>query len=407
MPAAVPPPTACLDVDFWRDARQVAELLGDPSIRSCEVSPWTGGGGASADAHVLRVGRAAADGGAERSTEYFLKTTAPGKLGVSKAVGLAREGIILGVAPELPALARVAPKCLFAHGDMDEGKKVLVMHMVRGVQSGYFFGNHSPHNWGKDIAVLTASCPAIDEERVCCMAAEVAAKLHATAWGKEETLLHDSKFSALRSRGWARGEDQESWQSTQGWATTGWATAKENLMGPESKIVWDPLMIRVMDAAMARTTWEAYQAEWSKLTKTLLHGDFHPANMIVVPKNGDAGDEATDHEIVLLDWEVVGVGSGPQDLGQYMISHSTPASRRALAPKMIAAYVAALAAEGVETSVEAVMEEYVRGGLGRWLWLLPVCCSMEPAWVQYFQDQVAAFIHDHGITPETAPIVRA
>ena len=37
----------------------------------------------------------------------------------------------------------------------------------------------------------------------------------------------------------------------------------------------------------------------------------------------------TDFDLILLDWEMVGVGSGPQDIGQYMISHTAPEERRA------------------------------------------------------------------------------
>ena len=39
---------------------------------------------------------------------------------------------------------------------------------------------------------------------------------------------------------------------------------------------------------------------------TLVHGDFHAGNQLFDRKTG---------EITTLDWEVVGLGSGPQELG--------------------------------------------------------------------------------------------
>ena len=45
---------------------------------------------------------------------------------------------------------------------------------------------------------------------------------------------------------------------------------------------------------------------------------FFPSFFIVINKD----------ELVLVDFEVVGVGSGPQDIGQYMISHLTPEKRK-------------------------------------------------------------------------------
>ena len=34
-----------------------------------------------------------------------------------------------------------------------------------------------------------------------------------------------------------------------------------------------------------------------------------------------------DFKLLLLDWENVGIGSGPQEIGQYLISHMDPSLR--------------------------------------------------------------------------------
>ena len=43
-------------------------------------------------------------------------------------------------------------------------------------------------------------------------------------------------------------------------------------------LVIDPLLEALIDAAFARTTWEAFQEVWTKLPLTLVHGDFHPVS---------------------------------------------------------------------------------------------------------------------------------
>ena len=62
--------------------------------------------------------------------------------------------------------------------------------------------------------------------------------------------------------------------------------------------------------------WENYKEEIriKKLPWTFIHGDFHPGNIMWMP------DDPTC-KVRLFDWEMVGVGFGPQELGQYVISH--------------------------------------------------------------------------------------
>ena len=60
-----------------------------------------------------------------------------------------------------------------------------------------------------------------------------------------------------------------------------------------------------------------------KLTlNTFVNGDCWPRNVMLSP-NADIGQ----HQLRLLDWEMTGLGSGPQDLGQYVISNIDPTER--------------------------------------------------------------------------------
>ena len=56
---------------------------------------------------------------------------------------------------------------------------------------------------------------------------------------------------------------------------------------------------------------------------TLVHGDAHAHNFMWVRQRSAAARQ------FLIDFEMVGVGAGAQELGQYMISHVPPEMRRA------------------------------------------------------------------------------
>ena len=48
-----------------------------------------------------------------------------------------------------------------------------------------------------------------------------------------------------------------------------------------------------------------------------------------------SGEKHIDAELKLLDFETVGLGSGPQDIGQYLISNISPEKRRELEPSIV------------------------------------------------------------------------
>lgn len=51
-----------------------------------------------------------------------------------------------------------------------------------------------------------------------------------------------------------------------------------------------------------------------------------------------------------LDWEMVGLGSGPQEVAQYVISHMEPSTRRECEKELLDAYYDQLIEGGVDSS---------------------------------------------------------
>jgi Phosphotransferase enzyme family len=153
---------------------------------------------------------------------------------------------------------------------------------------------------------------------------------------------------------------------------------------------WSQFMIDLLDCSFSRVSWMQFQeglkgpAGW-----TIIHGDYHPANIMV--RRGT-------NELVLLDWEMVGIGSGPQDLGQYVISHLAPADRRLVEMDALRRYYEELTS--IDKSIvswDVCLDEYRQGGVCRWVWLVAYIADVCPDnMTQFFVDQLEAFAEDHG-----------
>jgi hypothetical protein len=141
-----------------------------------------------------------------------------------------------------------------------------------------------------------------------------------------------------------------------------------------------------------------------------VHGDFYPGNCLWLTPPTHTWSESTS-AVRLLDWEMCGIGSGPQYLGQYMLSNMEPKERRTHEGSLVQAYHAVLQKLGVAVSWDCVWEEYHVGGLERWLWFLVYFLGQAhnpnlAGWAQFFHDQMASFLHDHALTVDDITQVR-
>jgi hypothetical protein len=102
-----------------------------------------------------------------------------------------------------------------------------------------------------------------------------------------------------------------------------------------------------------------------------------------------------------VDFEMVGLGSGPQDIAQYLISHMSPDKRRECEHRLVRDYYFHLTGGDLhprDYSLEQCWADYRHGGAERWVWLLLLLTTMCPdSMVQYFHDQLMAFTADHCI----------
>ena len=252
----------------------------------------------------------------------------------------------------------------------------------------------------------------------------LAAKYHGQHWMRKDLL---ENHSWLKASDWYVHKGEETWQQGQKYIKDAWdilKTTKATVDNTDCK--WSPYIIGLIEASIEKISWEGFQERIQNAHFTLAHGDFHPANMMCTFDNSllEAGSlTAKDITIRLVDWEVVGVGSGAQDIGQYMMSHMTPAARRLCEDRLLRVYyeqlqatIAAQHVEGTgseetasrgEYTFEMCKREYVYGGVERWMFLLIILANMCPdVMQQYFLNQVEAFALDHGVTAETIGMSR-
>eukprot|EP00306_Pavlova_sp_CCMP459_P019696 CAMPEP_0185202674 /NCGR_PEP_ID=MMETSP1140-20130426/51505_1 /TAXON_ID=298111 /ORGANISM="Pavlova sp., Strain CCMP459" /LENGTH=427 /DNA_ID=CAMNT_0027770133 /DNA_START=162 /DNA_END=1445 /DNA_ORIENTATION=- len=410
-----------MSVDGELDPTQLSDLLGQ-AVTSARIRPLDKMGGLSGDFRSVDL----VMGNGEASRELVLKRTAPGREGTAISLGTAREGKFFALLA--PKLAGLVPHAYHAYGDMATGAKEVLMERIPGsVPCGVFFGRGNPNNWGLTEAALdelVRGAGGLTAMQVAAEAFTAYARLHARFWGDKVLLGHQW----LRGASWVQGKGRPEWEAAEMMAADAWADLKTAIEAGTSPIAWDSHVQACLDASFAKVDWSAFQRNFRELPWTLVHGDCHPHNILrarspTAPHDGAATADSpatSGGRLGIIDFEMVGVGSGAQELGQFLISHMPPAERRAREKELVALYHSTLvgALESAATdpppegahaaySFERCWAEYVAGGAGRWLWFVPYLAKVcPPEMGQFFHDQLAAFLHDHVPNPTDAPMPR-
>ena len=413
--------------DELRSAPFLARVLEDASISDVSLERLSGGlAGDVTRVHVIR-----SQGGGS-PTSVVVKSHAVVEAGRvdASALGLAREALFLSspLAVRLAAvLAGALPKVFFAAGDMASGLKAIVLEDVAvGVQAGRFFGPGSPLNWGSsppssaELDGDAAPSPA-DVTRAAFL---VCARWH-RAFAGDRALLSADTAPFLRGAaalGGRAAAAEKEWRAAQTQAANSWSNYEASLAGGAipANLQPTPRLLNLVRASLARAVWpDAAAAAHTRAATgnfTLVHGDMHPANCLWL---SSSASENRGSRLVVLDFEAVGVGSGAQDLAQFVISHMTPADRRACERGLLREYVDAFAsASGAPgesaarshspaSDYDSVSREYAAGGSERWVWLLALLAGMcPPAMVAFWASQLDAFCEDWGVTADNIGMPR-
>lgn len=321
-------------------------------------------------------------------------------------------------------------KCIIMEDMNDNNTTTITMkqHQEQGhrlqncIDSGILFGKGNPNNWERNIPDLIEKAfshkiPVPSGKEVALTTFREIAKIHATYW-KNDTLLLTNDKIWLRGQEWLQGKGRESWELSQEIVCTLWKKYLDSEVELNHHgchlIQWDPIVRTFVEKAVHGISWNDQlkrlnqEGHW-----TLVHGDFWPGNVMwMINENStDEKINKTSSSVCFLDWEMVGLGSGPQELGQYVISNMNPVERKACEKELVEAYMEALKkhmkrVHHIEQSfIESITwdycwKEYKIGAVERWIWFLVYFVGNQLGnWAQFFHDQLSCFIQDHGLLP--------
>eukprot|EP00008_Paramoeba_atlantica_P003062 CAMPEP_0201488982 /NCGR_PEP_ID=MMETSP0151_2-20130828/20833_1 /ASSEMBLY_ACC=CAM_ASM_000257 /TAXON_ID=200890 /ORGANISM="Paramoeba atlantica, Strain 621/1 / CCAP 1560/9" /LENGTH=400 /DNA_ID=CAMNT_0047874435 /DNA_START=94 /DNA_END=1296 /DNA_ORIENTATION=+ len=382
------------------DASWMGEKLGKKVIAAKVKNFDDKMGGLSGDFNVLEVELEEGN-----TLSLILKTTNKSRKDLAATLGTPREGLFLQAFSE--KLQGIIPKAFYGTGDLKTGEKVLIMEKLENsVPAGIFFGPGNPNNWGikEQLPEMCKGNPSAIETSK--HAFRLYAQLHSRFWKDQELLSHEW----LRAADWHQGKGKEGWVAAQKLAQDAWVKVKESIAAGNPKINWDPHTVKCIDESMAQVSWETYQKEITLRPWTIVHGDCHPHNTMW------ARQRTPDASLYLIDFEMVGVGSPAQELGQFLVSHMETNERRSCERELVEYYhkhlIDNLRERGLQEeadvySFESCWEEYKVGGIGRWFWFVPYLQELMPAELsQFFHDQTKDFLHDHFPKPEDVRMPR-
>lgn len=389
--------------DGAMDAAFLSEKLGR-QVSSAKIREMDGKQGGISGATLSMVDIRFAD--TDETETYAVKTDPESKIARFKTMGLAREGLFYSNLAE--QLDELVPKAYYSHGDMASGEKVMLMECFsNSLNVGLVFGPKPPHNWALTESLLASLCAGKPgPEEMSATALSLYAKMHARFWQDESLLQH----TWLRGVDFAAGSDMQAWESSIGQSADMWKCLSADRKAGATDIKWDDHLVKCIDASFSKVSWNTFQEELRSRPWTLVHGDCHPGNALWVPTSD--GKE----RMVLIDFEMIGIGSPSQEIGQYLISHMPPEDRRKCEKQLVQQYHGELLEElksrGHQLEADAFTfercwSEYVAGGAGRWVFFVPLLfelCGVTMG--QFFHDQLAAFLKDHIEDSSTCPMPR-
>jgi Protein of unknown function (DUF1679) len=380
------------------------------------------------------------------------------QLQLSRTLGLTREALFYSnlIGPHMhPLLTNDLPKIYYSYSNPSTGEKCIIMEYLDPncwIDSGILYGPGNPNNWTRNInEMLKHAYPTYNSISNTCsnendstchqgpppirIVAETTfraiARIHGHYWCKKDSLLHPS-MTSLRGYDWIQGNGCKSWEASQNMIQSIWNKYCTNSQNFVQQIQWNSHVKEIVNASVSRISWSSQLERLNTTNKnihwTLVHGDFWPGNVLWNTKA-----DTSNGQIKLLDWEMVGIGSGPQDLGQYMISNCTASERRECEVMLIQAYYEELvqSIQNQNTSVELASDqgislekqqqqqqqqkcnisvpsfdycwhEYTYGGIERWIWFLIWFLGQNDVslqgWTQYFHNQISDFVLDHEIS---------
>ena len=278
------------------------------------------------------------------------------------------------------------PKAYYTYACPTTGEYVMLMENAKPQYEGvnHYFGNQV---WGAED--VRNPLPQLDMLKLMFLRA---ADMHARYWN-DESLLRQSWLKGVQ---WYKGSDRVAWMLGAQAAIRSWQGLRQGIEDGTTEVEWSESVIKALNECEEHSSWERLQRRLKdrSLPFTLTHGDFHASNMLYTAPPEDP------RSLLMVDWSEVGLWEPTTELGQTIISDVRPEVWQGHDKELVKAYWERLVENGVDAEAypfEVCWDHYCRGAAERWLWMLPILGGFGlPAFaLQYFHDQVQAFIEEH------------
>jgi len=283
------------------------------------------------------------------------------------------------------------PDVLYAHGDPETNDNVILMRDLQETSNStnlnFLLGNQI---WGLPEGALDKLDPVPEKLDVLKEMFLTAANWHAKNWNNEEL----KKQNWLRVVPWMNGEEKEWWEKGFTQIKTFWENAKKKIESGDIKVNYTDKLVGLVDKSLENASWEGLQEYLNSpdVFFTLCHGDFHASNMMWMNDTSS---------VRLFDWSEIGLREPGCDLGQTIISDVRPEVwKNGEDIKLLKIYWEKLVSMGVpadEFTFEKCVEGYERSTIEYWFWMFIILHNfpIPPSLLQYFHDQLLAFIEEH------------
>jgi hypothetical protein len=181
-----------------------------------------------------------------------------------------------------PEISDFLPVIYYTNGDMTTGSKCIILEDLssNSCQTNIlFFEPNSPFHGGKDFSGEMWKTEGLCIREILTSIITCAAKLHAQYTNKSITHIK-----------WLRGSQyfddsdttvEDNWQMRMRNLQDTWTKFKSDKhLNGVSKVIWSTKIIEIIEASLCKVSWPAFKNRLNDSRNlTLVHGDFHPANM--------------------------------------------------------------------------------------------------------------------------------
>jgi hypothetical protein len=296
-----------ITADWASSALREAGVLRRGAVGSVQVLPSRVGHGTISVNAELRLTYDAGDTGLPCS--MFIKLAPQDDTSTRYDIGCREAAFYTEIAPSLRLRT---PVCYYSAINHRHRRYVILMESIAGATCG---------DWA-------AGC-SVDQAR---LSIERIAQLHGQWW----------EHASLAEKGWLKTWDFPSWQESYAKSLDSFRREVQGQLPEEVIAAADRLADRFVDIMEGLHYGHPV---------TLVHGDYQLDNLFF-------GTPGTDDDLIVVDWQMAGLGRGAIDVANFLGGNIDPAVRQSAEADLLKTYQTVLLDAGVDYTLEECMHDY-------------------------------------------------